>query len=492
MSVPSPAAEHDSTAAPARRGLIGGGSVVAAGLVLELGSQFARTMLLARVLGATEFGLVISINMLAALADMFSFIGVDRYLVYSAEGGGRELAVAHALGWLRGLLSAGVLIALAWPTAAAIGARDAAPGFMIAAVAPLLRGGAHLGVVQMQRAGRFWPSAAADAGGALLGLAVAVAAAMVAPDHRAILWALGAQAGGSLLLTHFFARDVAYRLSFDRTRMREALRYGLPLLANGLALAAAFQLDRMIVGSWLGIVSLGVYGLSVTLLLQPVALLVRLATTTLQPRLSAAWHADPSGAFPRLVYQLARWSALFGGAGAAATACIGAPALRLMFGASFSVSDAFFVSMAAVLLVRLNRGALNLLDLAIGRTRDLMVSNIVGASALPAMIGAFYLHAGLASASLGVLVGEILAFAVADALLLGPCRNAHRGIRRSMGVAAIIPGALGIWVLAVHPQLWLRAVVAAVVLITAAFVLLTEREPSRRGAAALQPRPPPD
>jgi O-antigen/teichoic acid export membrane protein len=476
MSLPLAATERDGGAAPARHGV--GGSVVAMGLVIELGAQFARTLLLARLLGATQFGLVTSINMFAALVDMLSFIGIDRYLVYSPDGGGRHvLAVAHTLAWLRGITSAALVVALAWPTAATIGAGDYVLGFMVVALGPLLRGAAHLGVVQMQRSGRFWPSTVADAGGALVGLVVGTVAALVAPDYRAILWALSAQAGSNILLTHIFARGLPYRLSLDPSRMRDALRYGLPLLANGLALAAAYQLDRMVVGAWLGVVAIGVYGLSVTLLLQPIALLLRLATTTLQPRLSAAWDADPSGLFPLLVRQFARYGAALGMASAVATACLGAPLLRLVFGPSFVVSDAFFALMAGVVLVRLNRGALNLLGLAIGRTADLMVSNIVGASALPVMIGAFAVHAGPASAAFGVLVGDIVAFAVADARLRRHCGSADRAIRHGLAIAAVLPAALGAWVVLADPPLWSRTIVAAAGLLAAASVLLATRAP---------------
>ena len=475
VTVPLPSVDPISNMRTRHSG-VRSSSVVALGLMIELGSQFARTMLLARALGAAEFGLVTSINTLVALVEMFSFLGVDRYLVYSQEGDApHELAIAHGLSWSRGLLGAALILSLAWPTAVALGVRDQTHAFMIVAIAPLLRGAAHLGVVQMQRVGRFWPSTLTDAGGALLGFAAAAAAVMVARDHRAILWALTAQAAGILILSHLLARAGPYRLSFDRNRNREALRYGLPLLVNGLALGVAFQLDRIIVGSWLGVTALGAYGLSVTLLFQPVTLLGRLATTTLQPRISAAWHNDRSEAFPRFVSQLAGWAALLSAAGAMGTVCLGAPVLRFLFGPSFSLSDAFFVLMGFVLLVRINRHVVNLLGLAIGRTTDLMISNIVGASALPAMIAAFLVYLGPASASFGALFGDLSAFAVADARLRRASSSAGKAIGRGMAVAAILPALFGVWILLVNPPLWVRTAGLAAGLGALSLVLLVRR-----------------
>jgi O-antigen/teichoic acid export membrane protein len=455
--------------------LLRGGAVVAAGLAIELGSQFARTIILARLLGATGFGIVVSINTLIALVEMMCFIGIDRYIIYAPEGSERiALDVGHALSVLRGIFSAAVVLALAAPTAALIGEQSHTASFAVVAVVPLLRGPMHLGVVQMQRHGRFWPAAAADAGGAILGLLTATVAALIVRDHRAILWALGAQTGGALLLTHVFARACPYRVSFDWPRIRTTLMFGLPLLANGVALAASFQLDRMVVGAWLGVVALGIYGLSTTLLLQPIALVVRLATTTLQPRLSAFWHADPEGGFTRLARHLSYYGAVLSAAAAATTACLGAPVVKLLFGHSYAAADGFFVLMAGVVLIRLGRGALNLLGLAIGRTSDLMISNIVGVAALPAMMGAFYLYPNMEAAAFGALVGEFLGAFAAHVRLRVNCGSAIRKIAQDFAFAAIAPTGLGIWVVVANPPLLQRAIAAATIIAGVGLLMLRE------------------
>lgn len=474
MPSTSPTVERGSGTSPEQQRLVGAGAVVAIGLVAELGAQFARTALLARWLGATEFGLVVSISTLAALVEMLSFIGIDRYLVYSTDGGSRQaLGIAHVLSLLRGIICAAIVVVLAWPTAAAMGESSYALSFIVIALGPLLRGASHLGVVQMQRSNHFWPAAASNAGGAIMGLLAAAAVAVITPDYRAILWGLSAQAAGSLLLSHLFAGGIPFAICFDRDRLREALRFGLPLLVNGFALAAAYQLDRMAVGAWLGVAALGIYGLSITLLFQPVALLSRLATSILQPPMSAAWHSDRSTAFPSWVRQLARYSGVFGGAGAAATVCLGAPMLGFVFGSSFATSDVFFVLMGGAVLARLQRYALNLVGLAMGRTSDMMMSNIGGAIALPVMIGSFYIWHNLISAAFGTLLGELLAIAIIEAKLSWRCGSAHYAMRQGLAFAAILPITLSAWVLLSDPSLWLRAAVATVTLLAPASMLIS-------------------
>ena len=188
----------------------------------------------------------------------------------------------------------------------------------------------------------------------------------------------------------------------------------MPLLLNGLALAASFQLDRMVIGAWLGVVELGIYGLCMALFLQPISLLLRLANTALQPRLSQAWHADRLGSFQVLAGQIGRYGAAIGAAGAAAAACLGAPFLQHVFGPGYVASDMFLVLLATGgVLMRLCRGALNLLGLAIGRTSDLMISNVAGAAALPITVAAFYVYPHIELAAFAGLLGEVLTCFVA-------------------------------------------------------------------------------
>lgn len=462
--------------------LLRGGAVVGAGLVIELGSLFLRTLILARLLGATEFGVVVSINTLAALASMFSFIGVDRYIIYAPDGGEAEaLAVGHALSLIRGAVGAMLVLALAVPTAALINMQAYEVSFAMVAAVPLLSGATHLGTAQMQRAGRFWPAAASDAGGAVLGVAAAAIAAVVAPDHRAIIWGLAAQTGGAVVLSHCFARGRRYRISFDHRRIRETLRFGLPLLINGVALAAAYQFDRMIVGAWLGVVALGVYGLCQTLLFQPLALLQRLTTTTLQPGLSRAWHADPDQLFPTQTRHIAMLMAGLSCAIAVAAACLGAPALRLLFGASFTASDAFFVLMATALLIRMARGCLNLFGLAIGRTADLMLSNIAGSASLPMMIAAFAVYPRLESAAFAAVVGEVMGCLAAYLRLRRHCGQACRDAVRGLAAAAAPPIVAGAWILLVHPSIWMRGTAVTIACAGACAVMVLQMPWVRRG-----------
>jgi O-antigen/teichoic acid export membrane protein len=455
------------TRAAPKRGLLGSGSVVAANLALEFGSQFVRAVVLARLLGATEFGLVASIATFLAVVEMSTTFGPGRYLVYvHHDEETRALAAVHAITLVRGAILAGIVLLLAAPIASVLGQPQHITSFAIVAMVPLLRGFTHWGTVQMNRHGNFWRFAFAEGSAALAGLLAAVCAALILRDHRAILWGLAAQIVWVVLATHVLS-PYPYRVSFERTQIRAAMRFGLPLMVNGMALAAASQLDRLIVGAWLSVAALGIYGLAITLILQPVTLILRLSQTVMQPRLSTAWHADPSGRYHRLLGLMAAAVGVFGFVAATCAVCLGGPVFSFIFGEKFQISDQAFAALAFVALLRLARGSLGLSMLASGRTSDLMYSNLAGCFGLVTTFTALLLYPAIESALVGQLVAELFSFCVASARLE---RGTGRPMLRAVLAAAGVPALLAIWVLLVNPNLELR--IAAVTTGLAAALIL--------------------
>ena len=120
---------------------------------------------------------------------MICFIGIDRYIVYAPEGAGRHaLDVAHTLTWLRAVLCSALVLALAEPTAALVGAGGYADGFAVVAIVPLLRE-RHASWHNANATFRpVLPGAAAEAIGAVLGLLASAAAAVLTHDYQAVLW----------------------------------------------------------------------------------------------------------------------------------------------------------------------------------------------------------------------------------------------------------------------------------------------------------------
>jgi len=444
------------------------GGVVSGGLGVEYGTAMLRTLLLARILGPSEFGTVVSLNVLYAVVTMGTFVGIDRFLVHAAGGGSRTLLGAtHAVNLVRGVLAASLLLVLAVPTAAAFSLQFARGSFLTLAGVALLGGFTHLRIQQVQRQDVFWPDALVTSCASLIGLVAAVAAALVLRDYRAVLWGLYANVGSQVLLSHLLAR-VPYRLSFNRERLVRAVQFGWPLALNGLALALVVQLDRVIVGAWLGMATLGRYGLLTTLVFTPVAVLFRAATAICQPRLAAAWRTTDSHGFSALFGQVASWMALLGLIAAALIATLGSPLIRIVFGARFGVSDTFVMLLALALVLRVVNRAGHVAGLAVGRTTDMMLSNLAGASGLLLTVLGLAWRPELAMVSVGILVGDAIGTVVIFHRLASCFGRNRRVFAYGVFVKALaVIIALDLWLLWLAPTLAVRACVATTFLVAA-------------------------
>jgi O-antigen/teichoic acid export membrane protein len=444
-----------------RHWILRGAAVITAAVAVEYATQFVRSFALSRLLGPTEFGIASAMAIMWALIDMSTGLGADRYLVQARDGDTESaLAVAHALTLARSTLSATLLAVLAFPTAHLLGVPQCSGSFVWLAVIPLVRGFEHLRLEQLQRAHLFWPWATANAMTNVLGLVVGTCAAFVLRDHRAVLWGLGTQAVTVVAATHVFA-GLKYRVSFAAEPAVRALRFGLPLMLNGLALATLGQFDRPVVGSFLGVAMLGRYGLATMMFYLPTSLLARVAVSVLQPRLSGAWHDSPLFVFPRLFRQLNAAIALTAALGGTMVAIAGSPLLSFVFGHAYAVSDMFFAIFSLAIFVRFAKISANLAGLAMGRTMHLMLSNMPSALGLVGTIVGLSLVPSLVVAAVGLLAGELLG-AVTAFVLLGRNLNVSGAILGApFLVTCPIPCVAAVWIALAQPSYAMRGMVVA-------------------------------
>ncbi len=456
-----------------------GAAVVTAALVVEYATQFGRSIALTRSLAPAEFGIASAMAILLTLIDMSTGIGADRFLVQARDGDSSEaLAVAHTLTLLRSLLNAALVVLLAVPTALILGVPQATGSFFWLAAIPLVRGFEHLRLGQMQRGQRFLPWAGASASANVIGLIAVTCASLVLRDHRAVLWGLGTQTVALVLATHICA-GTRYRISFAAGPAMRALRFGVPLMLNGLALAALSQFDRLAVGSILGVAQLGRYGLAAMMFYLPTSLLLRVTMTVLQPRLSAAWHDSPLWRFPAMFRQFNSVMAVVGALAGATVVIGGAPLLAIVFGRVYAVGDVFFAVYGFAVFMRFAKGSANFGGLAIGRTMDMMLSNIPGALGLLVTIVGLKLMPALVVAAAGSVVGESLGAGAAFGLLARHLNVPARACWTPFAMALPLPCAAAAWVLLAQPSYTARLIVLGVLAACAAFSLLLVQQKGR-------------
>lgn len=380
------------------------GSIVSAAPIVEYGSRFVRTAVLSRLLGPSEFGVSVAITTVIAIASLVSDLSLDKFVVlHSAEDQPRSLAAAHLLTIARGLLLALVLLATASATAAIFGVPQYTKSFIVAALFPFIGSFAHLSIKQIQQRFQYAQETVAQLITQLSALVMVIAAAYYFRDHRAILASFLTEASVYTIISHFLASD-RYRIYSDWATIRQAAIFGAPLLLNGLGLAAMAQLDRMLVGSWLGVETLADYAVILSLAILPTSLVFRVFGTMTAPSL-LRYRNQPSYSSHYVLLMfftdlLAVSYSLF----AALVLDWLTPAI---FGQAYRVSYGVHLIIVLTVFMRLLRGmAPTTHFLVAGRTGELARLNMLSGVGLLCAFGLLHYWLSIEAVLLGLLIGD--------------------------------------------------------------------------------------
>ena len=185
-----------------------------------------------------------------------------------------------------------------------------------------------------------------------LGLSLLVVALYVWRNHTAIVMCqLGINVG--LVLASQVFSDVPYRIKFRSPQFIKAFKFGYPLMINGFGLAISGQGDRFVVGSLLGLQTLGVYNVVLMVTVVPISMIFRVMGTT---NLAAFYNASTSAKLfqqrIRLAGELSPLVATVYALGIAALMNVVTPVL---FGARFAIGRTEISLLALAAFVRIIR-----------------------------------------------------------------------------------------------------------------------------------------
>lgn len=257
----------EENSAPPNEGGLGGRAL--SGFFWSYGAQisgrivfFAATLVLARVLTPTEFGLAAFVIAILAYVDNLADLGVGQALVYRADG--RDDEVASTAFWV-GIF--GSLVAIALVAAAAPFLGRVGPSHSVALIAVVLSftfllrslGSVHrnLWVHQLN----FRRLILAEFLGQLTKGGVSVALALAGAGVWSIV--IGQLAGTAVWsVTLWFATGWRPRLIVRREHLRSLTGFGIAMGVVGISGQASHNIDYIVVGARLGAEQLGYYSLA--------------------------------------------------------------------------------------------------------------------------------------------------------------------------------------------------------------------------------------
>lgn len=401
---------------------------------------FLRTIVVARLISVADYGIAATFMISVTIMQLLSNLGLNQMIIQDDDGDDPDFqAGLQGFQMLRGVISAGILFALAAPMAQFLGQPQVVWAYQLLAIVPILTGLAHFDVFRLQRQLSYGPFMASQLLPPLVSVLVIWPLYVAYGDYRVMLGAILAQWVTHLVVTHLVGRR-RYRVAFMRDILMRGVRFGWPLLANGVMLFIIYQGERLVVGRELGMATLAIFSMTLSLVQTPMGAVIRAAHQFLLPQLSAV--KDDDEAFNRMAVVMVQASALTMVVLAAGIALFGPPLVLLALGEKYAPVLDFLVLMAVVELIRAVRSGLSQVALARASTLNGFVSNLPRVVSIALAWGLLLQGAGL-PAVLGVAVGgEILGFAVALVLAHRWVGMALRPLWPSLAALALFTGAL--------------------------------------------------
>lgn len=456
-----------------KRHFILGGIQILLGQVGQQLTTLLRNMILARLLPPENFGIALTFIVVITALEAVSELGVELLMVKEGKSGDPQLqSTLQGVVVIRGVIASCLIFAFAGPISHFFHAPEARQSFQALALVPLLKSFVHLDLKRFESSFRYGPGVVASSISTLLGTLAGVGAAYVWRDHTAMLVAYIVQMATFLIASHVCA-ERRFCLSFSREHLRRLRDFGFPLLLNGILIYLVLQGDRFLVGSFLGLESLAMYGTAAILTTGVTALVMRVTGQLYLPLMADLKLAD--SAYHRkyeicgAISAAAALSSLF------LFAVLGSSLISAGFGHRYDPPPFLMLALAVHSACRIYRSWPQYSFLALGRTGGVLLSNMISAGGVILAAIAIWLGFGLVGVACGYAIAEILAALYVTVTRYEESRDDRMIVimLRYYGVIVTAISATSLLVVFdLLPSLWLGKLVIACLLALAFFVLL--------------------
>ena len=395
-----------------------GGLTVGLSQAVVQACSFIRNVIVARLISPQNYGIAATFAMTFYLLEMISNLGMETLLIQAEDGNEpRFEQTAHLMLVLRGLINAAFIFVLAGPISTLFGVPQARWAFRCLALTPLLKSWNHLDTFRFQREMRFGPTVTVDVSSSIFMTLAALPICWWRRDYSAMLCLLILQAASSMVMAHFVA-ERRYAWAWDARYARRFFTFGWPLLINGLLMYGIFQGDRFVIGaahrlfarSSLTLTDLGVYSVAFGLTMAPTMLVANVSSTLFLPYLSSVQKVR--GQFERRYHAFSQLITFVAATISIPFIVTGGWLVILIYGHKYGAAAAFIGWLGAMWALRIVRVAPTLAAMALGDTRNSMVSNIARSVALLGVVSVAATGGGLSSIAVCGFAGEVLALAV--------------------------------------------------------------------------------
>lgn len=394
--------------------------------------NFARNILIARLLGPEQFGIGLTFAVIVTAFEMAADFSWDKFIVQDHEGDRAQTqSTCHLLMILRGAFLALIMVGLSVYLARFFGVPDLSWAYMCLAVVPIFIGFAHTDVKRFHRELRYLPDTMSTFAGDAAAFLIGIGSALILHDFRAMLFAMLARYAVILVASHALSSR-SYVVGYSADVARRAWRFGWPLLINGGLLFLATQGDRLLVGNVFGAEMLGIYGVAALVTLLTSSFVMKALAAIALPLLAQSRGDDEGFRVTHrglgILYSL---SAL----------CLSVPFLAflpgllpMLFGAEFAPPDGLVAWLVATMALRIFQGWPIMTAIATGSTRTVLFCTLVRASG--------FVFAGVAILVARDIVSVAIAFAASQFLATVLVFARMNAVHGSFDLSALGPCAI--------------------------------------------------
>lgn len=330
------------------------GASLFAAQIIDVVLPFIRSVALARIISQEQLGLVFSLSAAIMIIEMVTDFGVTISAVRRTDRPdlGRTYSTLHTISAARSAVVCIILILVGPALAFVLRAPDVIYACAFLGIVSFLRGFENLGVKELTRNYVFGPDAAVAGASQIAWTSVSIGTAFVFRDFTCLLWGLLAATMTTVILSHVLSPR-PWRLGWDEKAAREAVRFGLPLIPNGIASALAYT-DRLFIASMLSVSTLALYGILMSFVTLPRTVVGKLANAVLIP--AFANRADPSDAPTSQAHLYSWWVAALGFLAfgyALLLIVIGTLVVGLLYGSQYSPSRALMCIIAINVFIKM-------------------------------------------------------------------------------------------------------------------------------------------
>lgn len=373
-----------------------------------------RNLLVARLIPIADYGVAATFAIAMAVVEVMSQLGLQQQIVQAKDGNNvRFQAALQGFQVLRGILSGGALYLLAGLLAGFMNVPEAKWAYQVMAIVPVLNAFTHFDMHRLNRSMIFLPFILTGVMPALLSLVSIWPLAVRYGDYRVMLYAIIVQALFTVITSHLVAQR-PYRLILDRTVMAQSLRFGLPLLMNGILIFIVFQGDKLIVGRELGMESLAIFAMGFTLTLTPTLVMASSVQRFFLPQLSrvADCAAGVKNHFQHLSIVTMQISLLNGGILITLIVLAGEWLVKIALGPTYAELIPYLIPLAIMQALRVAKAGGAVVALSSGHTANAMQANGLRVATMPlawwAVVSGGGIETVIAIATVGELAGYIL------------------------------------------------------------------------------------